>query len=108
MLPIFTDQVVRSVSRFVCQSVSLSQFCKNSWTDQDAIWVMGSDGPKESCIRWGSSSPMGRGNFEGEGHARACPMTLLWAMQEWLNYAIWVVWGGDVAFLSNYLDHLLL
>ena len=27
--------------------------CKNGWTDRDAIWVEGSDRPKESCVRWG-------------------------------------------------------
>ena len=25
-----------------------SHFCKDGITDQDAVWVMGSDGPKES------------------------------------------------------------
>jgi len=24
-------------------------------------------GPKEPCIRWRSRSPLGRGNFKGEG-----------------------------------------
>ena len=28
--------------------------------------VVGSDGPKESCVRWGSKSPMGRGSFWGK------------------------------------------
>jgi len=27
--------------------------CKNGWTDNDAVWVMGSDWSKESKIRWG-------------------------------------------------------
>jgi len=27
--------------------------CKNGWTDRDAVLVMGSDGPKESRVRWG-------------------------------------------------------
>jgi len=29
--------------------------CKNGRTDRDAVWVVGSDGHKESCVRWGSA-----------------------------------------------------
>jgi len=43
--------------------------CKNSLTDQGAVWGVDSSGPKEPCIRWGSRSPMSRGHFEGEGAA---------------------------------------
>jgi len=50
------------VCRFVCHS---SESCKNGWIDRDAIWAEHSGGPREPCIRWGSTSPMGRGNFEG-------------------------------------------
>ena len=46
------------------------EMCKNSWTDRDAVCDAESDGPKEPRIRWGDRSPMGRGNFEGEWHAR--------------------------------------
>jgi len=28
-----------------------SHLCKNGWTNQDAVWVVGSDGSKESCVR---------------------------------------------------------
>ena len=45
------------VGRSVCHT---SEPCKNSWTDQDAIWVVGSDGPKESRVRWGSTGAKGR------------------------------------------------
>jgi len=38
--------------------------CKSGWTDRDAIWVLGSDGPKQSCIGWGYRSH-GKGNFKG-------------------------------------------
>jgi len=31
-----------------------------------AVWVMDSGCLREPCIRLGSISPMGRGNFEGE------------------------------------------
>jgi len=41
-------------NRLVCHA---SEPCKNGWTDGDAIWVVGLDGPKESFIRWGSRSP---------------------------------------------------
>ena len=46
-----SSMVCRSV---YCLSVCVtSEPCKNSWTDRDAIWVVGSDGPKESRVRWG-------------------------------------------------------
>jgi len=41
--------------------------CKNSRTDLDAVWVVGSDGPKESSVRRGFRSPMGRGNSGERG-----------------------------------------
>jgi len=47
-------------SSVVCQSVyHTSEPCKNSWSDQHAVWVEDSGGPKEKCIciRWGSRSP---------------------------------------------------
>jgi len=31
--------------------------CKNCWTDWDAVWVLDSDGPKQSCFRWGLDHP---------------------------------------------------
>jgi len=40
-----------------------SHLSKNSWTDSDTIWIVGSDWPKESWIRWGSRSPIIRVNF---------------------------------------------
>ena len=45
---------------------------ENGWTDQDAVWVNDSDGPKEPCITWGADSPRGMGNFRGcPGHTKA-------------------------------------
>jgi len=61
MQPIVTDRVA-SVGLFVCHS---SEPCKNGRIDGDAIWVEDSDGPRELSVRWGSRSPMVRGNFEG-------------------------------------------
>jgi len=29
--------------------------CKNCWTYRDALWVVGLDEPKESCLRWRSA-----------------------------------------------------
>jgi len=55
-------------SSVVCRSVCLSVFTllsHVSLTDQDAIWTEDSGGPREPFIRWGSRSPMGRGNFFG-------------------------------------------
>jgi len=30
---------------------------KNGKADRDAVWIIGSDGPKESCVRWGPDPP---------------------------------------------------
>jgi len=55
-------------SSVVCRSVCLSEPCKNSCTDRDAFWVEDLGGPKEPCIRWGSRSSHGKGQFwEGKG-----------------------------------------
>jgi len=37
-----------------CIGTHCSHLHKNGWNDRDAAWVMGSDEPKESCVRWGS------------------------------------------------------
>jgi len=43
---------------------------------------------KETRIRWGSRSPMVRGNFEGEGHPIVKYRDTLWlSVQKWLNQA---------------------
>jgi len=54
--------VGRSVCRFVCYT---SELCKNGWTDQDAVSVEDSGGPRKPCIRWGPD-PHGKGQFWGE------------------------------------------
>jgi len=56
------------LSSVVCRSVCHnSEPCKKGCTDQDAVWVEYSGWPREPCIRWGSRSPTGRDNLEGEG-----------------------------------------
>jgi len=67
MLPIVTNGVAWSVNLPVCHT---SEPCKNGSSDRDAVWVEDSGGPKELCVRWGSTFQMGRGNFEEEGVAR--------------------------------------
>jgi len=62
MRPVVTDRVAWSVGLFVYLSVCHSSepcICKNGWTDQDALSVVGSasDGPKESRVRRGSNVP---------------------------------------------------
>jgi len=43
------------LSSMVCRSVyHTNKPCKNGCTDQDAVWVEDSGGPREPCIRWGS------------------------------------------------------
>jgi len=55
-------------SSVVYRSVShTSEPCKYGWTDRDDIWVFGSDGLKESYVRWDSRSPHGKGQFWGKG-----------------------------------------
>ena len=45
-------------SSVVCWCVShTSEPFINGWTNRDAVLVMDSHGPKESCVRWGSRSP---------------------------------------------------
>ena len=54
-------------SSVVCRSVChTSEPCKNGCTEGAAVWVEDSGGPREPCIRWGSRSPHGNGNFEGK------------------------------------------
>jgi len=76
-------------SSMVCLSVCHSREpCRNSWTDQDAIWVEDTVGPREPCIRWRSRSPVGRENFKGEmGRPVWSIATLPWAVQKQLNWS---------------------
>jgi len=71
---------------------------KNGWNDdRDTLWDVDMDGPKETCIRWGSDPDN----------------TLPWAMQKWLNRSRcclvsalgWAKRSGGNAALSNYSDH---
>ena len=65
----------------------------NRTTGGDAIWVLGSDWPKESWIRCGTRSFMGRGNFLGKGH----PLTFCRELCKngWTDrFAVWVVDSG--------------
>ena len=68
MRPVVTDQVAWSDDR----SDTLVSPAKTAEPIEMPFGLRNSGGPKESCsIRWGSRSPMGRGNFEegGEGQA---------------------------------------
>jgi len=61
--------------------------CRNGCTDQDIDWVEDSGGPNEPCIRWGSKSSHGKGQFGG---GKACPIVkyrdaLLSSVQKRLN-----------------------
>ena len=72
--------------------------CKNVWTDQYAMWVVGSDGLKEPCIRWGPDPAIWRSSFYGKEPALACPTTLcreLWK-NDWMieqPFGIWTRMG---------------
>jgi len=55
------------LSSVVCRSVChTSEPCENGWPDRVGVWVENSSETKEPCIRWGSTFPMERGNFERE------------------------------------------
>jgi len=55
-------------SNVVCRSACDNhEPCKNGWTDRDAVWVVDSGGLKEQCIRCGSRSLVGMGNFGDRG-----------------------------------------
>ena len=94
-------------SSMVCWSVChTSEPCKNSWTDRDVIWVQDLGWPREPCIRWGSRSPMGRGNF-GERvpiikYRDFCRELCKNGWIDW--FAIWVVSGKPKeAHIQSYL-----
>jgi len=87
MWSVVTDLVVWSTSQSVCLSVCCSREpCKNGWTDRDAVWIVGSDWPKESWVRWGSKSPW-KGQFWGKGAPIVKYRDFLpWAVQKRLNW----------------------
>jgi len=91
-------------SSMVCRSVChVSEPCKNSWTDRDAIWVVYSGGPKKACkylissVLDGAQILHAKGQSLGNGHARACPTTLCCELCKngWTDQiAVWVVDSG--------------
>jgi len=81
-----------SVCLSVCLSVChTSEPCKIGCTNWDAVWVEDLSGPKEACIRWGSRSPHGKGEFWG-GKGRPIVKfrdTLRLSVQKRLNQSRW-------------------
>jgi len=67
-----------SMGTFCCE------LCKNSWTNRNGVWGVNWGGAKQACVRWGA-------------HWQHLASTTELSMC-----------GGDVAFLSNYFDHLSL
>jgi len=60
--------------------------CKDGWTARDGSWVVGSDSPKESWVRWGSRSPYGMGKFLGKEETVVKYRNFLpWAVHKRLN-----------------------
>jgi len=59
-----------------CASVGRKrELCKNTWTYRDAVWNMGSWGPRDRILRGGRGLPHWKNNFFAEtgvilGHAR--------------------------------------
>jgi len=67
MRPVATPVVAWSV----CLSDALVSPAKTAEPIAMLLWLLGSGGPKEPCVRWGSGSPYQWGNFEvqnGPGH----------------------------------------
>jgi len=63
---IATDGVAWSVCVSVCLSVGhVCEPCRNGRTDRDADGQLDLDCPVESCIKWGSGSTKGKGQFLG-------------------------------------------
>jgi len=62
----------------------LRELCKNGWTDQDAVSVVGSDGPKDPCIRWGARSPMRMNSSYGK-NMPGVPDDTAVSCAKWLN-----------------------
>ena len=62
-----------------CLTTLSRELCRNGWTDQDAVWVVDSDRPKEACV------------------TLAPPVEYDWTV-------LVRRWRG---LLSNYFDHLL-
>jgi len=70
MRPVVRDRVAWSVCLSVGRSVACSEPCKNGWTDWNVLWSVDLGRPKKPCIRWGSRSPYGKGQFWGERSCR--------------------------------------
>jgi len=46
----------------------VGELCKNGWSSQDAVWIVGTDRPRSHVLD-GVQIPMRRGNFEGKGRS---------------------------------------
>jgi len=91
MRPIVTD-VAWSVRLSVCHD---RKPCKNSWADQDAIWVGDSDGSKEPCVRWGADCPW-KGAIYIDHYAFSALTLLVWQQEGHPACKNWVLryWHG--------------
>ena len=67
MWPSVRDRVAWFVGLSVCHT---SKPCRNGWTDRDAVWFEDLGWPNQHCVRWGSRSPYGKGQFSGERSCR--------------------------------------
>jgi len=65
-----------------------SPVLESGWTDRDAIWIVGSEWPKELWVRWDPDPPTRRGSF-GEGASIVKYREFLpWAVYKRLNWSI--------------------
>jgi len=98
MRPIVTDRVAWSVGLSVCDT---SEPCKNGCADRDVVWVVGSSGPKESCVRWGSR------RAEGHCHGNHFWLYMKCTLAPPGEYECTVHVRRRCSLMSNYFDHLL-
>jgi len=99
MWPIVTDRVAWSVGLSVGLSDTLVSPVKTAAPIEMPFWVEDLGGLREPRIKWGSRSPMERGNFQAKGRPIVNYRdTLRSPVQKRLNRSrcLWVVgWNGQ-------------
>jgi len=69
------------VCHSVCRSVLYDrESWKSSETDPDAVWIVDSGGPKESCVTWGPDPVCERAILSGGEIADHCKLRGLFAV----------------------------
>jgi len=93
-------------STVVCHT---SEPCKNGWTNQDAVWVQDSAGPKEPCIRGGPHTTWEQAILRGKGHPIVkyrgwTDRDVIWVMDSGGPKEACLRWGPDGKYHKNVTD----